>query len=94
MGILTVASKANSALLLPTLLAAAYLALIGSPEPIAVKYEDVESLGTDNEKLVFVANDGNRLLDDAVIRYFLDSNELLTGGKRDLVCCIFCHYAY
>lgn len=85
MGILIVASKANSALLLPTLLAAAYLTLIG-PEQIAVKYEDVESLGTDDEKLVFITNDGVRLLDDAVIRYFLGSNELLAGGKNDLVC--------
>jgi hypothetical protein len=85
MGILIVASKANSALLLPTLLAAAYLTLIG-PEQIAVKYEDVESLGTDDEKLVFITNDGDRLLDDAVIRYFLGRNELLAGGKNDLVC--------
>ncbi|KAN0085330.1 tRNA synthetases class I (E and Q), catalytic domain containing protein [Elaphomyces granulatus] len=84
MGILIVASKANSALLLPTLLAAAYLTLIG-PEQIAVKYEDVESLGTDDEKLVFITNDGDRLLDDAVIRYFLGRNELLAGGKNDLV---------
>jgi hypothetical protein len=85
MGTLIVASKANSALLLPTLLAAAYLTLIG-PEQIAVKYEDVESLGTDDEKLVFITNDGVHLLDDAVIRYFLGSNELLAGGKNDLVC--------
>jgi hypothetical protein len=85
MAALTVASRANLAITLPAILAAAYLVHEGSQDQMRIRYEDVESLGSAKEKLQLVTDTGDRFVDDAVMHYFRDHVRFLGRAKRDHV---------
>jgi hypothetical protein len=76
MAVLTVASKANAALILPAILAAAYTVHADPGLEVTVNYRDVESLGTQNEWLELATEDGGIVVDDAVLLYFYHNIEI------------------
>ena len=86
MAILTVASKANEALILPTMLAAAHATQSSPHDEIVIKHEDVVSLGKGNEKMMFTLNNGDVLVDGSVMPYLLDRSMLPRGAKKSEVC--------
>jgi hypothetical protein len=82
---LTVASKANAALILPAILAGAYAVHDGSQ--LDVCYEDVESLASSNNYVELITGDGDHIADDAVIHYFKDNIALRGRVKKSDVGC-------
>jgi hypothetical protein len=86
MAVLTAASKANAALILPAVLAATYAAYMNPRWQITVDYKDVESLGAQNEKLELTTEDGDVVIDDSILLYFHNNVVPLRHGKRSEVC--------
>lgn len=85
MELLTVAAKANWALLLPALLAVTYLNEKDANTNIAVEFQDVESLDPKKGKVSFQTGDSNIIYDDAIILYLRNSYKSAQTGNPTLV---------
>lgn len=82
MAVLTVASKANDALILPTILAAAHVTQSNPNHGIVIEYKDLVSLGKGNEKVILKVNNDNVIIDRSVMRYLLGQSVLPRGAKK------------
>lgn len=82
MGVLTVASKANDALILPVMLAAAYITQSNPHDGIEIEYKSLVSLGKGNEKVILAMNNGDVIVDGSVMPYLVDQR----GAKKSEVC--------
>ncbi|PLB45689.1 glutamyl-tRNA synthetase [Aspergillus steynii IBT 23096] len=85
MAALTVASKADGGLVLPTILATTYIAQ-GSPQnTVHIEYKEVDSLGKKNEKVILTTSNGDSIVDGSVVPYLMDQIELLKRpGQREV----------
>ena len=86
MAVLTVASKANDALILPAMLAAAYVTQNNHQDGMVIESKDVVSLGEENEKMMLSLNNGEILVDGSVMPYLLGRSVLPRGAKKSEVC--------
>lgn len=86
MAVLTVASKASDALILPTMLAAAHVTQSNPNHEIVIEYKDLVSLGKGDEKVILNVNNGDVIVDGSVMPYLLDQSVLLRGAKKSEVC--------
>jgi hypothetical protein len=98
MAVLTVASRANGALILPAMLAAAHVTQSNPHDGIVIDCKDVESLGKGNEKVMLTTNDGDVIVDGSVIPYLLDQSVLPRGAKKsgsvgDSFSAVFKHFS-
>ena len=85
MALIIGAAKANPALLLPTLLVAAYINRNEAHSHITIRLEDVSSLGPGKAILELQEPDGRSIFDDAILRRLQDSMEVPQAGDRDQV---------
>lgn len=90
MATLTVASKANHALLLPAILAATFATFASldnatSPATTTVVYKDVEVVGSTKEYLKLELQDGPVVYDHAVLDCLREKFDVLQTGNKDLV---------
>ncbi|KKZ64804.1 glutamyl-tRNA synthetase [[Emmonsia] crescens] len=86
MATLTVASKANHALLLPAILAATFARLDDATSPATtVVYEDVEVVGSTKEYLKLEFQDGPVVYNHAVLGCLREKFDVLQTGNKDLV---------
>ncbi|KAK2781183.1 hypothetical protein FQN52_001764 [Onygenales sp. PD_12] len=85
MVVLTVAAKANGAILLPALLAVTFVKQSFPGVGITIVYEDVESVGPQGAKLELKADDGKVVHDDDVLRYLENTYEALQNGDKEQV---------
>lgn len=85
MVLLTVAAKANGALVLPALLAVAYVKQTLPGIDITVAYEDVESVGSQGAKLELKTDDGKLIHDDDILPYLENTYEALQNGSKEQV---------
>lgn len=86
MAVLTVASKANDALILPAMLAAAHVTQSNPHDGIVIEYKDLVSLGKGKEKMILTMNNGDVIVDGSVMPYLVDQNVLPRGVKKSEVC--------
>lgn len=87
MAVLTVASKASSdALILPAMLAAAYVTQNDLQDGIEIEYKDLVSLEKENEKMMLTLSNSEVLVGESVIPYLLDRSVLPRGAKKSEVC--------
>lgn len=87
MAVLTVASKANNdALILPAMLAAAYVTQNDLQNGIEIEYKDLVSLGKENEKMMLTLSNGGVLVGESVMPYLLDQSVHPKGTKKSEVC--------
>ena len=87
MAVLTVASKANNdALILPAMLAAAYVTQNDLQNGIEIEYKELVSLGKENEKMMLTLSNGGVLVGESVMPYLLDQSVLPKGTKKSEVC--------
>lgn len=84
MAILRVAAKANPALLLPTILVAAYAGTVDNSSDIVTEIEDVERLGPEGNILELKTPYGTSVAGDDVLRH-LRSSFPVDGPKVELV---------
>lgn len=85
MGVLAVASKANDGLILPAMLAAAYVTQNNPHAGIEVEYKELVSLGKGDEKVILAMDNGDVVVDGSVMPYFVNQK----GTKKDEVCSPF-----
>ena len=85
MAVLTVASRANGAIIFPAMLAASYATLTNLHEDIVVECKDMASLGKEDQKMVLTMKNGDVLVDRSVIQFLVDQTVLPTGTKRNQV---------
>ncbi|PGH10166.1 glutamate-tRNA ligase [Helicocarpus griseus UAMH5409] len=85
MAVLSAASKANHALLLPAALAAAYVGQSDCGHTISTVFEDAGFVGPDNEYLKFTTPDGSVLYDQSVIDHLRNTFDVLQVGNKDQV---------
>lgn len=86
MAVLTVASKANGALILPAMLAAAHVTQSNPHDGIVIEYIDVVSLGKGNEKVILTTNNGDVIVDGSVMSYLAKQSVLPRRAKESEVC--------
>lgn len=86
MAALTVASKADSGLVLPTILATTYIAQESPQKTINIEYKEVDSLGKKNEKVILTTSSGDSIVDGSVIPYLMDQIQLLKKSGQREVC--------
>lgn len=82
MAVLTVASRANDALILPAMLAAAHVMQNSPHDGIVIEYKDLVSLGKGDEKVILTMDNGEVLVDGSVMPYLLDRSVLPRGAKK------------
>lgn len=85
MELLTVATKANWALLLPALLTVTYLNEKDADTEITIQFQDVESLGSEKGRISFQAEDSIIIYDDAIIPYLRSSYKSAQAGNATFV---------
>lgn len=86
---LTVACKADHALLLPTVLAATYARQNQADNPLSVNFEDTKRVGPTGEYLKLVTQDGTIVYDQTVCCYLREHFPVLQLGNSDQVCNFF-----
>ena len=85
MALIIVAAKANPALLLPTLLAAAYIKQKDDHSKITIQFMESDSIGPQKAKIELQKRDGRSIFDDAVLYHLQDSLEAPQAGDTDQV---------
>lgn len=83
---LAVATKANNAFLLPTLLAVNHVKQTLPGTDITVVFEDVESIGSQGAKLEFKTDDGKTIYDDDILKHLENIYAPLQAGDKEQVC--------
>lgn len=86
MPILTVASEANDALVLPAMLAATYLTQCKPDDAFSIRCTDVESQGLEKANVILVADDEKPIVDGSVAKHLLDQVQLPRGVQKNEVC--------
>lgn len=86
MAVLTVASEANDALILPAMLAAAHATQTNHQNGIVIEYKNVVSLGKENEEMMLTLDNGDVLVGGTVMPYLLDRSVLPRRAKKSEVC--------
>lgn len=87
MATLTVASKADTFLTLPAILAMSFLSQIESSCKFTVKYEDKDSLAEASQYAAYTTADRSTLKNDNIIEYvFKKLSSLLTGNQENVSC--------
>ncbi|KAJ9191282.1 hypothetical protein DTO164E3_8909 [Paecilomyces variotii] len=85
MAVLTIASRANGALVLPAMLAASHIKQSNPHDGFVLECKDVESLGKGNEKVILTTNNGDAIVNGSVLLYLLDKSVLPRGVNRNEV---------
>lgn len=87
MATLTVASKADTFLTLPAILAISFLSQVESSFKFTVKYEDKHSLAEAGQYAEYTAAGANTLKNDRIIEYvFQKLSSLLRGNQENVSC--------
>lgn len=86
MAVLTIASRANGALVLPAMLAASHIKQSNPHDGFVLECKDVESPGKGNEKVILTTNNGDAIVNGSVLLYLLDKSVLPRGVNRNEVC--------
>ncbi|EDN04054.1 conserved hypothetical protein [Histoplasma mississippiense (nom. inval.)] len=82
---LAVATKANNAFLLPTLLAVNHVKQTLPGTDITVVFEDVESIGSQGAKLELKTDDGKTIYDDDILKHLENIYAPLQAGDKEQV---------
>lgn len=85
MAVLTVASKANPAAVLPAILTAAYAVSADPRRDVDVDYRDSESVGAQARLVELRTENGDTLADTAVTSYFAEAMGRASGIKLNAV---------
>ena len=86
MAVLTVACKANHALLLPAILAATYANQHQADLLTTINFEDAKFVGPNKQYLKLVTHDGTVIYDQAVFDHLRESFHVLQLGNVNQVC--------
>ncbi|WEW55211.1 glutamate--tRNA ligase [Emydomyces testavorans] len=85
MALLTVASKANAAYVLPVATAATYVQVSTSDSGLAITFEDEEFVGAKMGKVELKLTDGQLIYDDDILPYLRDKYQILQLGNKEQV---------
>ena len=85
MSVLTASSRANQALVLPAVLAAAFVSQT-TPHQIAIEYKDVESVGEGEAEVILTTNEGEAIIGERVVPYLVDHYALAKSVNASQVC--------
>lgn len=86
MALLTVASKANAAYILPVVTAANYIQVSTPDSGLSITFEDEESVGVQKGKLELKSADGKLIYDNDVLPYLRENYQILQMGNKEQVC--------
>ncbi|KMU85210.1 glutamyl-tRNA synthetase [Coccidioides immitis H538.4] len=85
MALLTVASKANAAYILPVVTAATYVQVSSPDAGIKISFEDEDSVGVQKGKMELKLTDGKLIYDDDVLPYLRANYQVLQMGNKEQI---------